>query len=173
MMRGSLPWVSISTGLIAAQLAIALSGCASGSRSVPVTIALREDTVAFVEMPESRILSVTAVVQNHTSRLVYMSPCGPEVERDITGKWERVWAPGCLEGAIRIAPGDSLVMPVVAYWNKDPQLGPPFADDRIRSGRYRLRYAFGWYRDEVGLVDPLSAEIGISQIFTATNSVAP
>ena len=173
MMRGSLPWVSVSTGLIAAQLAVALSGCAGGRRSVPVTVALREDTVAFVEMPHSRILSVTAVIQSHTSRLVYMSPCGPEVERESAGRWERVWFPGCLEGAIRIAPGDSLVMPVAAYWNKNPQRGPPFADEKIRPGRYRLRYAFGWYRDEVGLVDPLSAEIGISQIFTVTKGVAP
>jgi hypothetical protein len=141
--------------------------------SSPVTVAVRENTISFMEMPDARVLRVTAVIRNRGARTVYMSTCGPSVEREILGQWESVWAPGCLEGAFTIPPEDSLVMPVAAYWHTDPRLGPPTADQRIGPGRYRIKYRFGWHKSGVGLLDPLPAEIGISHVFTVTSAVTP
>jgi hypothetical protein len=59
---------------------------------------------------------VTVVSRNFDSRPLQVLHCGTEAQRQIEGQWVTVFVPVCaLDAPSRLAPGDSIVIPVEVF----------------------------------------------------------
>ena len=115
--------------------------CARSPRPVLIAIRSAEDTVVLQRQPDKTSFKVTAIVRNLDSRWIQILHCGgADAEREIAGRWVTVFVPVCaMGGSSRLAPGDSLVLPIEVF-GMSAQNAAPHLDPRMTSGRYRLRF---------------------------------
>jgi hypothetical protein len=115
------------------------SGCALARSKPAVMVLTREDTVSFQRDPRVTLFRVTGVVHNLDSRVLYLVGCGPSAQRQISGEWVTLYAPLCFltEHTVRVAPGDSAVVPFTGPGYTDESTYPRL-DPRMVSGLYRL-----------------------------------
>ena len=135
-------------------LALAVSACASRGQRTSVAIRVVDDTVRLVRSPEGTSLSTSAVIRNDATRpLYYDRGCGPTLQREMKGSWQRVWDNRiCLDvvsSPVRIAPGDSVVIPAQFLGFTIPN-HLPGVDPRVEPGLYRLVFGVGFELDRTG-----------------------
>ena len=117
--------------------------CVSNPRPVSLAVRPVEDTVMLQRQSDKTSFKVTAVLRNLDSRPLQVLHCGTEAQRQIEGRWVTVFVPVCaLDASSRLAPGDSLVIPVEVF-GFSAQNASPHLDPRMTSGRYRLRFGIG------------------------------
>jgi hypothetical protein len=94
--------------------------------------------------------TVTAIARNDDSRPLLVAMCGTQAQRDIDGTWTTLFTPVCTsQGLNKVAPGDSVAVPVPVYGYGPAFHTYPVLDPRMGPGRYRV--VFGVY-----LADPQS-----------------
>lgn len=119
---------------------------AGGCRSAPLRLTVRtiEDTVMLRRNPMASSFTVTAIARNDDSRPLLVAMCGMEAQRDIDGTWTTLFTPICTSwGLNKVAPGDSVVVPVPVYGYSPASHTYPLLDPRMGPGRYRV--VFGVY----------------------------
>lgn len=146
-------------------------GCAATTALNSFTIRIVEDTVRLTRSPQGASFHVTAVIRNDADRLLYWSLCAPYAQREISGSWQTVWVPVCLEAgtAPSIAPGDSATVPVRASAFTSPTTFPRL-DPRMSAGQYRLVFDVGFDINSSGAVTSLPVERRASSTFVVVES---
>ena len=140
--------------------------CATSTGLNSFTIRIVEDTVRLARSPQGASFDVTAVIRNDAARPLYWSSCAPYAQRQISGSWQTVWVPVCLEGgpASSIAPGEAATVPVRASAFTSPTTFPRL-DPRMSAGQYRLVFDVGFDINSSGAVTSLPLERRASSTF--------
>ena len=95
---------------------------------------------------EGASFKVTGIVKNNSTEPAYLAgSCAPDAQREIDHVWQTIWYPVCVgsSGARKIAPGDSVLIPIFVYGSSKPH-EEPHLDPRMQPGRYRVRIGLGF-----------------------------
>lgn len=117
-----------------------VSGCAP--KYDGLRIAIEPKSVQLHQSDEAVWFTLKAQILNRSRHAVFVSECGPELQRIVDGKWIAIWTPICLTTPpVRVAPGDSmtiLVNPTGHFRsNFEPRWNPLMTE-----GEYRLIFPF-------------------------------
>jgi hypothetical protein len=107
-------------------------------------IRLVRDSVPLQRTADMVSFTVNVVIANRGATPVVVGGCGPEVQRQISGEWQTVWSPVCIDmQSSLISPEDSLTGPVTPAGFTKPGFEPPL-DPRMTAGTYRLRFGVSY-----------------------------
>jgi hypothetical protein len=152
-------------------LAFALSLVAVGcyqAASVPVVgIRVTPDTITMNRNSAGVRLEINSVISNRGPEDIYLFPCNPELQRQVDGRWLKVWESACVpESQERfLKAGDSSVVPVTVLAYTSETAGP-LLDPRLTTGTYRLLWSVGYRTNETGPTKALAQSLISSPPFT-------
>jgi hypothetical protein len=137
----------IDAGLVGfCALVLMESACASVNRPTQLGNITPESKLVPIQLVDGTpTLKQTITIANPFQRTLGVEWCGPDLERNISGKWETVRVAACA-GSARprlVSPGSSISLPFTIS-DDDGQLVLLGSKAKIVPGRYRFSFVTGF-----------------------------
>jgi hypothetical protein len=164
-------WEEIPARILSLCCIAVLVGCQTGGRPPDIAITAVPQTVILQRNAQGVTFQMTSVIRNAGPGQISVLPCGPQLQRDIEGRWQTVWSSPCLpeSPAREILAGDSAIVPVMGAAFTVPELSPQL-DPRFVGGSYRLLWSLTYKTDPTGPTKELPSDLSSSPRFTVTEA---
>ena len=143
------------------------------SLSIPVIdIRVTPDTIRMNRKSAGISVEINSVISNRGPEDIYLPPCNPELQRQIDGRWLKVWESACVpESQPRfLKAGESSVVPVTVLAYASETEGP-LLDPRLTTGTYRLLWSVAYKTSQTGPTKALAESRISSTPFTIKDTV--